>query len=271
MEVQEIHEQVEHAAHAVKHKAAAPAKGKPGAGAPPGRSTPPHAAGSHSGGHGGSHSGGHDEESHGEDRHKEHDGDSHTHGIGVNGRQIAILISVLAALLALVETGAKSSQNEQIAASIEANDLWSFYQGKTVRSAVIQAFSDFADATDAGTLPPDKQEKLVRLLNDWQGKIHRYDSEPNTGEGRKELQARALQAQAKRDLAQNRLHNFEYGAAALQLAVVLASASVVTGAVWLTLSSMALGGVGIGLGLLGIFAPEFLHHHLMGHGAAGGH
>ena len=58
----------------------------------------------------------------------------------------------------------------------------------------------------------------------------RYDSEPETGEGRKELMSRAIAAEADRDRRLGAYHLFEFSSAAFQIAIVLASASVITAA-----------------------------------------
>jgi hypothetical protein len=52
---------------------------------------------------------------------------------------------------------------------------------------------------------------------------------------------------------------FEYGAAALQLGIVLASAAVITEMIILAFMAMGLGGLGIAFGLLGWFAPTLIH------------
>jgi len=56
----------------------------------------------------------------------------------------------------------------------------------------------------------------------------RYQSEPETGEGRKELSARAKEAEKKRDTAMAAYHHYELASAAVQIAIVLASASIIT-------------------------------------------
>ena len=52
----------------------------------------------------------------------------------------------------------------------------------------------------------------------------RYQSEPETSEGRKELMARAKEGEAKRDRAMAAYHNYEVASAAVQIAIVIATA-----------------------------------------------
>jgi uncharacterized protein DUF4337 len=54
-------------------------------------------------------------------------------------------------------------------------------------------------------------------------------------------------------------HDFEYGAASLQLAIVMASAAVITELALLEIVSAGLGLVGIAFGLMGWVAPALLN------------
>ena len=54
-------------------------------------------------------------------------------------------------------------------------------------------------------------------------------------------------------------HMFEYGSAALQLAIVLAGAAALTSVIWLIFMSIGLGLVGLAFGALGFLAPTLIH------------
>ena len=190
----------------------------------------------------------HETAHHGHDEHA-----PHKEGRASRNKKIAVLISVLAMLLAIVEAGGKSAQNASLSANIHANDLWAFYQAKHIRSTMLRT------AADALELSAPPGEAVTKKAADWRATAQRYDSEPDTGEGRKELAAKAKAAEAQRDHALASYHLFEYGAAALQIAIVLSSASVVTGALVLSFVAGGLGAVGIAFGLLGWLAPTLLH------------
>lgn len=185
--------------------------------------------------------------------HGHHDDHPHKESKASRNKKIAVLISVLAALLAIIEAGGKSAQNTSLSANIHANDLWAFYQAKHIRSTMLRASADTLELA----APPS--EAVAKKVGDWRATASRYDSEPETGEGRKELAAKAKAEEAKRDKALSAYHMFEYGAAALQIAIVLASASVVTGTLVLAFVAGGLGAVGISFGLLGWLAPTLLH------------
>lgn len=191
--------------------------------------------------------------------HGHHDDHPHGEGKASRNKKIAVLISVLAALLAIVEAGGKSAQNTSLSANIEASNLWAFFQAKTIRMTTMRTAADALEVAVAGMVPEDKAPAVAKRVGDWRAAASRYDSEPETGEGRKELAARAKTAEAIRDKALAAYHMFEYGAAALQISIVLASAAVVTGAVLLAYFAGGLGVVGVAFAALGWFAPTLLH------------
>mgnify|MGYP003337209080 CR=1 FL=1 len=60
----------------------------------------------------------------------------HGHVDGSN-KNIAILIAFLAALLAICEMGAKSSQTTVLTEHVEATNQWGFFQAKTIRQTIL--------------------------------------------------------------------------------------------------------------------------------------
>ena len=97
-----------------------------------------------------------------------------------------------------------------------------------------------------------------KQIEDWQRTAARYRSEPETGEGSEQLSARAKHAEEERDLATARYHHFELGSAAFQIAIVLASATIITGILALAWISGLLALAGIAIGVLGVINPHLL-------------
>ncbi|EME67720.1 hypothetical protein H261_22143 [Paramagnetospirillum caucaseum] len=192
--------------------------------------------------------------------HHDHHGDHpHKEGKASRNKKIAILISILAALLSITEAGGKGAQNTSMAANIEASNLWAFFQAKTIRMTTMRTAADALEVAVAGMVPEDKAPQVAKRIGDWRAAANRYDTEPETGEGRKELAARAKTAEAVRDRALAAYHLFEYGSAALQIAIVLSSAAVVTGTIMLAYLAGGLGLVGAGFAALGWLAPTLVH------------
>jgi hypothetical protein len=188
-----------------------------------------------------------------------HEAHEKIHEAGHANKGVAILITVLAALLAISEMGGKSAQNNSVSANIEAANLWAFFQAKTIRMTTVRTAAEALDALGPGAAPPDRAEIVAKRIAKWQAAAERYDTEPSTQEGRRELAARAKAAEDRRDHALAAYHQFEYGSAAFQLAIVLASASVITGVLALVYIAGGLGIAGVALSLLGWFAPTLIH------------
>ncbi|MDB5571220.1 MAG: hypothetical protein JWN93_2403 [Hyphomicrobiales bacterium] len=173
-----------------------------------------------------------------------------------SNKKIALLISVMALFLAISETLGKGAQTSALSYNVEASNLWSFFQAKTIRQTSLRTAGELA-SLDAAS--PTRGEGAARQLDTWKATIARWESEPETQEGRKELAARAKQSEDKRDLAMARYHQYEFGSAAFQIGIVLASAAVITSVALLAWVAGALGLVGVGFTALGLFAPNLVH------------
>ena len=189
------------------------------------------------------------------------------HASGEN-RRIALLIAIIALFLAFSETLGKGAQTESIAKNVEAANLWAFFQAKTIRRTIVQTAAEEAKV-GLGAIGDEAQKTAAtKQIDDWTKTAARYRSEPETNEGSEQLSSRARHAEEERDLAMARYHNFEIASAAFQIAIVLASATIITGMVGLAWISglLTLGGlifVGIGVldphlfhQILALFAPH---------------
>lgn len=181
------------------------------------------------------------------------------HGhVDSSNKKIALLVAVLAAALAISEMGGKSSQTNALTSQVEASNLWNFFQAKTVRQTVVRTAADEVEAMwkdNPQNTPPAVKAQSVR----WRQTAQRYETEPETGEGRKELMARAKAKEEHRDKFLAAYHMFEYASAAFQLAIVLAGAAALTSVVWLIVISSGLGVLGLAFTLLAFVAPNLVH------------
>lgn len=181
----------------------------------------------------------------------------HAH-VDPSNRKAAILIAVFAALLALAETGAKSAQTQSLSFNIEAANLWSFFQAKTIRQTALRTAGESLELAYAES-PAGLSEAAKKRLESWQAAIARWESEPETQEGRRELIVRAKKAEEARDRTTAAYHHYEISSAAFQLAIVLMSAMVVTGVPFLSWLSVAMSLIGAAFGLIGFLAPQAVH------------
>ncbi len=180
------------------------------------------------------------------------------HGhVDSSNKKIALLVAVLAALLAISEMGGKSSQTNALSSHIDASNTWTFFQAKTIRQTIMRTAAEEAEATfkDSSDLPPALKAQVDR----WKQTAQRYETEPETNEGRRELMARAKVKEQQRDKSLAAYHMFEYASAAFQLAIVLAGAAALTSVIWLTFLSLGLGVVGMAFTGLAFLAPTLIH------------
>jgi predicted NodU family carbamoyl transferase len=187
---------------------------------------------------------------------------SHGHGHALvegENKKIAILISVLALFLAIAETLGKSSQTDALRYNVEVANLWAFFQAKTIRKTTLETAAEQMETDLQRTRDPSAKEALEKRIASWKARAARYESEPETQEGRKELAARARALEAKSELAMARYHQFELGSAAFQIAIVLASAYLITGVIYLLWGACGLGVVGLVFTAVGLVAPTAVH------------
>lgn len=185
-------------------------------------------------------------------------GHGHAEGEGSN-KTIALLISVLALFLAFSETLGKSAQTDALGQNVEASNLWAFFQAKTIRMTVVRTAGEAAELTQPAQPEAAAADLYRKRIDNWTKSAARWDSEPETGEGRKELAARAKQAETRRDTSLARYHHYELGSAAFQIGIVLASAMLITGIAALAWLAAGLGVAGLAMVAIGLFAPHSVH------------
>jgi hypothetical protein len=179
------------------------------------------------------------------------------HAAGHN-KGIALLIAVLALFLAFAETLGKSAQTEGLSLNIKSSDTWNFFQAKTIRQTVLRAAADNLAVQGAAMTDDAAKAASVKQVQSWRDTVTRYESDPKEKDGRKELREIAEHYEHERDLSLARYENYEFASASFQIAIVLASATIITGMIVLAWAAGALGLIGLGFMTLGLFAPNLL-------------
>jgi len=170
-----------------------------------------------------------------------------------SAKLIGLLISVLALFLAVSEMLGKSAQTHALALNIEASDTWNFFQAKTIRQTVLRTNMETLKLqTDVSKPDVEKQ------MSTWQATIDRWESEPSTNEGRKELIKKAKEIEAKRDGYLEQYHAYEFASLLIQLAIVLSSVTLLTSVMW-----FSAGSIGLGLGGLAVLVGAYTKAHFL--------
>ena len=92
----------------------------------------------------------------------------------------------------------------------------------------------------------------------WQATIDRWESEPSTNEGRKELIKKAKEIEAKRDGYLEQYHAYEFASLLIQLGIVLSSVTLLTSIMW-----FSAGSIGLGLGGLVVLIGAYTKAHFL--------
>src|SRR5579859_4890460 len=91
------------------------------------------------------------------------------HGhIDPSNKNVALLISVLALVLAFSETLGKGAQTNGLSYNVEASNLWAFYQAKTIRMTTLRTAAETAEL-DLPGLPAVKRDAAAKRIADWRG------------------------------------------------------------------------------------------------------
>lgn len=190
----------------------------------------------------------------------------HGHGHGGHddhndprNKRIALFISVIALFLAFSETLAKSAQTNAISSNVEASNLWAFFQAKTIRITTLRTAADRSKIDAEMINEPQAKAAMGKQIDGWLKTAARYEDEADPPEGRKQLMARAKEAEHRRDTAMARYHHYELASAAFQIAIVLCSAAIITGMMALTFIAGLLTLAGMGFTGIGFFAPHAVH------------
>ena len=126
-------------------------------------------------------------------------GDAPTGGIK---SKAALIISIFAAIYSFDAFIGSTLSSRILNETIHLNDVYSFYQAKSIKQSLYQmAADDLEMVLEDKNMAAGPREQLTARLVKYKASIARYESDPASGEGKKELLASAKQIEADRDRA----------------------------------------------------------------------
>ena len=140
----------------------------------------------------------------------------------------ALTISILAMVLAIASLGGSNAMKEATQENILAANAYAFYQAKNIRQTTYKLAANDLELQLAREPNMNAAAKAMfeKKIEDYKNTAARYESEPETKEGKKELMVRAKEHEAIRDHAMRQDPWFDYAEGALQIAIVLLSVSI---------------------------------------------
>jgi len=153
-----------------------------------------------------------------------------------------MVISVFALILAVNSWYGNKLSSQTLNDTIAANDVWSFYEAKSIKQMLAEQSLEAAVAR--------KDSERVEKL---EAKIARYESDPATGEGKRELMAKARALEAERDRAKKQSPWIGFAGTLYQLSIVVLSASILAVSMSMFWGSFFVAGLGLLLSAQGVF------------------
>ncbi len=159
----------------------------------------------------------------------------------------ALTISILAMILAIASLGGSNSAKDATQENILAANAYAFYQAKTIRQTALKIAATDLELQLARepAMVAAVKELFQKKIDEYKKTVDRYESEPDTKQGKKELLIQAREHEAARDHALRQDPWFDYAEGMLQIAIVLLSVSIVGSIPILFVAGTALGGLGL--------------------------
>jgi len=154
----------------------------------------------------------------------------------------AMIISIFAAIFSINAFIGSQLSSSVLNNTIKANDIYSFYQAKSIKQTMAEYAQE--DATRAG----DKKR-----ADELQVRIDRYETDPASGEGKRELLAKAKATEEIRDYAKKQSPWIGIAGSVMQIAIVLLTASILSSGMLMFWAGLGAMGVALVIMAQGLF------------------
>ena len=189
---------------------------------------------------------------HGHGSAPEHPGE--TKGKLFSAQMAALLVATMAAGLALSEQGAKHAEIKVQSNLINATDAWAQFQAKSTRSTISKDVVALIGAMEPAS-SAEVADRRKQVLDAMSADQERYDKDPK--DGREAIAHRAHEYEPAREHALEQTHAYHNGSAALELGIVLTTASAIIGSRPLVWLAMGVGTIGALCAVAGYLRPEW--------------
>ncbi len=174
-------------------------------------------------------------------------------------KRVALTTAIFAVALAITSLGGNNAMKEMLLAQQQSSDQWSFYQAKVLREHLYrsQKFRLEIDVVERGSgMKAEVKERVEGLLKKISEEEARYNVE------KKEIEREAKKLEHERDVNRSKDPYFDYGEVLLQIAIVMASVSILSRSrpvFYFAIVSACLGALSSLNGFFLFFRIPFLH------------
>ena len=175
-------------------------------------------------------------------------------------RRVALVTAVYAVGLAIASLGGNNAMKEILLAQQQSSDQWAFYQAKVIREHQYRAQKmrlEVELAERGPAMKPEMRQRHEELLKKFAEEEKRYNAE------KKDIEKDAKKLEHERDRNREKDPYFDYAEVLLQIAIVMASVSILSTSRQMFVFSLvlALGGALLTVnGYTPFFRLPFLHH-----------
>lgn len=174
-------------------------------------------------------------------------------------KRVALTTAIFAVMLAITSLGGNNAMKEMLLAQQQSSDQWSFYQAKVLREHLYrgQKLRLEIDLIERGSgMKPEVKGRVEAMLKKMGEEEARYNAE------KREIEQEAKKLEHERDVNRDKDPYFDYGEVLLQIAIVMASVSILSGSrpvFYFAIVSACLGTLSSLNGFFLIFRVPFLH------------
>jgi len=174
-------------------------------------------------------------------------------------KRVALTTAIFAVFLAITSLGGSNAMKEMILAQQMASDQWAFYQAKVIREHLYRQQKQRLelDLLEKEGLKPEVKKRYEGLLQETSKEAARYGVE------KKDIKKEAEKLEHERDINRDKDPYFDYAEVLLQIAIVMASISILAHSRMMFGFSLVFATVGALLsanGFLMIVRLPFFHH-----------
>ena len=174
-------------------------------------------------------------------------------------RRAALTTAIFAVILAITSLGGNNAMKEMLLAQQQASDQWGFYQAKVIREHLYRSekLRLETDLLERGILmKPGAKARIESMVK------RMAEEETRFGAEKKAIEEEAKKLEHERDVNRSKDPYFDYAEVLLQIAIVMASISILSGSrpvFYLAIIGASLGTLFSLNGYVLIFRIPFFH------------
>lgn len=137
--------------------------------------------------------------------------------------RVAMITAVYAVILAFSSLGGNHAMKEMLLSQQQASDQWAFYQAKSIRQHLYQSQKAMLEnqlSLMSGTLDADRLARASAAIKAFGDEQARFARE------KEQIMHKARELEKERDKSRSKDPYFEYAEVLLQIAIIMASVSI---------------------------------------------